>query len=48
VLEEEVRSRSLARADVQAALPKIEAEVTAGTLPPTEGARRLLALREKT
>jgi len=44
VLEEEVRGRFLARPDVRKALPAIEAEVAAGTLPPTEGARRVLAL----
>jgi len=44
VLEDEVRSRFLDRKDVRAALPGIEAEVAAGMLPPTEGARRLLAL----
>jgi LAO/AO transport system kinase len=44
VLEEEVRSRFLDRPEVRAALPGIEAEVAAGTLPPTEGARRLLEL----
>jgi LAO/AO transport system kinase len=46
VLDEEVRGRFLARADVKALLPEIERQVAAGTLPPTEGARRLLALGE--
>jgi LAO/AO transport system kinase len=44
VLEEELRGRFLARDDVRALLPEIERQVEAGTLPPTEGARRLLAL----
>lgn len=44
VLEEEVRGRFLARPEVRRMLPGIEAEVANGTLPPTEGARRLLTL----
>jgi LAO/AO transport system kinase len=44
VLEEELRGRFLGRDDVRALLPEIERQVEAGTLPPTEGARRLLAL----
>jgi LAO/AO transport system kinase len=44
VLEEEVRGRFLARDDVRRLLPEIERQVEAGTLPPTEGARRLLKL----
>jgi len=44
VLEQDVRSRFLAREDVRRLLPDIERQVEEGTLPPTEGARRLLAL----
>jgi LAO/AO transport system kinase len=47
VLEEEVRGRFLAREDVRRLLPEIERQVESGTLPPTEGARRLLALDER-
>lgn len=44
VLEEELRGRFLARDDVRRMLPEVERQVEAGELPPTEGARRLLAL----
>ena len=46
VLEEELRGRFLHRDDVRAHLPEIEREVREGRLPPTEGARRLLALTD--
>jgi LAO/AO transport system kinase len=46
VLEEELRGRFLAREDVRKLLPEIEKQVAGGTLPPTEGARRLLALAD--
>jgi LAO/AO transport system kinase len=46
VLEEELRGRFLSRDDVRARLPEIEREVREGRLPPTEGARRLLALAD--
>jgi LAO/AO transport system kinase len=44
VLEDGLRARFLGRDDVRAQLPAIEAQVADGTLPPTEGARRLLDL----
>lgn len=46
VLEDELRGRFLARDDVRARLPEIERQVRDGQLPPTEGARRLLALAD--
>ena len=46
VLEEQLRGRFLSRDDVRARLPEIEREVREGRLPPTEGARRLLALAD--
>jgi LAO/AO transport system kinase len=46
VVEEELRGRFLARDDVRKLLPEIERQVAVGELPPTEGARRLLALAE--
>jgi LAO/AO transport system kinase len=44
VLEDGLRTRFLGRDDVRAQLAVIEAQVADGTLPPTEGARRLLDL----
>jgi LAO/AO transport system kinase len=44
VLEDGLRARFLGRDDVRAQLAVIEAQVADGTLPPTEGARRLLDL----
>jgi len=46
VLEDGLRTQFLARADVRMALEEVQAQVADGTLPPTEGARRLLALAD--
>jgi LAO/AO transport system kinase len=48
LVKDGLESQFLGRGDVQGLLPEIEQAVEHGRITPTEGARRLLALLERT